>query len=169
MRIHYKKTWQFEGKPLTDRSTIGVYFAPGQESQRAARGANHVATLPGREAPTASSPSARRSTRTSRRWRCSPDQVPPNITLQVEAVKPDGSRAPMIRLNTRPDWDRRYWFQQPIALPRGTKVEVTARLEDPDVLSAAFSAAAPAKTAPAASTVRLALNVVPAHSKPAAP
>ena len=26
-RIHYKKTWQFEGKPLTDRSTVGVYFA----------------------------------------------------------------------------------------------------------------------------------------------
>ena len=24
-----------------------------------------------------------------------------NITLQVEAVRPDGSRAPMIRLNTR--------------------------------------------------------------------
>ena len=99
----------------------------------------------------------------------SPDQVPPNISLQVEAVKPDGSRAPMIRLNTRPDWDRRYWFQQPLTLPRGTKVEVTARLEDPDVLSAAFSAAAPAKTAPVVSTVRLALNVVPAHSKPAAP
>ena len=99
----------------------------------------------------------------------SPDQVPPNISLLVEAVKPDGSRAPMIRLNTRPDWDRRYWFQQPLTLPRGTKVEVTARLEDPDVLSAAFSAAAPAKTAPAVSTVRLALNVVPAHSKPAAP
>jgi hypothetical protein len=84
-------------------------------------------------------------------------------------VKPDGTRAPMIRLNTRPDWDRRYWFQRPLALPRGTKVEVTAHLEDPDVLSAAFSTASPIKSAPSVSTVRLALNVVPAHSKPAAP
>ena len=25
-RIHYKKTWQFEGKAMTDRSSIGLYF-----------------------------------------------------------------------------------------------------------------------------------------------
>ena len=40
----------------------------------------------------------------------SPDQVPDNLTLQVEAVRPDGSRTPVIRFNTRPDWKRRYWF-----------------------------------------------------------
>jgi hypothetical protein len=27
-RIHYKKTWKYEGQPMTDRSTIGLYFAP---------------------------------------------------------------------------------------------------------------------------------------------
>jgi hypothetical protein len=48
----------------------------------------------------------------------SPDQVPPNITLQVEAIRPDGSRTPMIRLNTRADWNRRYWFERPVALPQ---------------------------------------------------
>ncbi len=26
-RIHYKKTWKFEGKPMSDRSTVGLYFA----------------------------------------------------------------------------------------------------------------------------------------------
>lgn len=25
-RIHYKKTWKFEGQPMTDQSTIGLYF-----------------------------------------------------------------------------------------------------------------------------------------------
>ena len=69
----------------------------------------------------------------------SPDNVPGNISLQVEAVKPDGSRVPMIRLNTRADWDRRYWFEKPMTLPRGTRVEVTANLQDPDMLSAAFT------------------------------
>ena len=44
----------------------------------------------------------------------------------------------MIRLNTRADWDRRYWFEKPMMLPRGTRVEVTANLQDPDMLSAAF-------------------------------
>src|SRR6185295_6118612 len=32
-RIHYKKTWQFEGKPVADRSTLGVYFAPGKDAR----------------------------------------------------------------------------------------------------------------------------------------
>ena len=27
-RIHYKKTWKYEAQPMTDRSTIGLYFAP---------------------------------------------------------------------------------------------------------------------------------------------
>ena len=33
VRIHYKKTWQFEGKPLTDRSTLGVYFSKDSNAQ----------------------------------------------------------------------------------------------------------------------------------------
>jgi hypothetical protein len=100
----------------------------------------------------------------------SPDQVPPNITLQVEAVRPDGSRTPLIRLNTRADWNRRYWFDRPLALPRGTRIEVAAMLRDPDLLSAAFAAptASPAATSKPAG-VKLSLNVIPAQPKPAAP
>jgi hypothetical protein len=100
----------------------------------------------------------------------SPDKVPGNISLQVEAVKPDGSRVPMIRLNTRADWDRRYWFDKPLALPRGTRVEVTANLQDPDMLSAAFTTTPGAAPATArASSMRLTLNVIPARPKPVAP
>ena len=32
-RIHYKKTWQFEGKAMSDRSTIGVYFAKDADAR----------------------------------------------------------------------------------------------------------------------------------------
>src|SRR5262249_46618673 len=100
----------------------------------------------------------------------SPDSVPPNISLQVEAVRPDGSRTPMIRINTRADWDRRYWFEQPLTLRRGTKVEVKANFEDPGLLSSASStpttsAAAAARPAP----MRVTLNVLPANGKPTAP
>jgi hypothetical protein len=27
-RVHYKKTWKYEGKPIADTSTIGLYFSP---------------------------------------------------------------------------------------------------------------------------------------------
>ena len=168
-RIHYKKTWQFEGKPVSDRSTIGVYFAPGRDARELLALPIVSPALPGPEATNRVVTFSQTIGEDVQALALSPDQVPPNIMLQVEAVKPDGSRAPMIRLNTRADWDRRYWFEKPLTLPRGTKVEVTARLEDPDVLSAAFSAAAPTRSAPSVSTVRLALNVVPAQSKPAAP
>ncbi len=33
VRVHYKKTWQFEGKPLEDASTVGLYFAPATTAQ----------------------------------------------------------------------------------------------------------------------------------------
>jgi hypothetical protein len=85
------------------------------------------------------------------------------------AIRPDGSRAPLIRLNTRADWSRRYWFERPLSFPRGTRIEVTAKLDDPDILSAAFGGA-PATTQPANHTpLHLTLNVVRANAKPSAP
>ena len=169
VRIHYKKTWQFEGKPLTDRSTVGVYFSP-------AGSARELLALP-IDSPATPAGGADQTIRFSRTLAedvaalaLSPDNVPGNITLQVEAVRPDGSRVPMIRLNTRADWDRRYWFERPITLPRGTRVEVTANLQDPDMLSAAFTSTPGAGVATARpSSMHLTLNVLPANARPTAP
>jgi hypothetical protein len=168
VRIHYKKTWQFEGKALSDRSTVGIYFAAVKE-------ANELLTVP-IESP-AIAPGQTQTVTFSRTLAedvhavaLSPDSVPPNISVQVEAVRPDGTRTPLIRLNTRADWDRRYWFEKPLSLTRGTKIEVKANFEDPDLLSAAFST--PMATSNAAvkpTPMRLTLNVLPANSKPTAP
>jgi hypothetical protein len=169
VRIHYKKTWQYEGKALTDRSTVGLYFAPGA--------ATELLSWPIDSPDAPASAPADHTVKFSRTLpddvqalALSPDKVPSNISLQVEAVKPDGSRVPIIRLNTRADWDRRYWFETPMMLPRGTRVEVTANLQDPDMLSAAFTTTPGAATATAKpSPMRLTLNVIPAGSKRAAP
>jgi hypothetical protein len=76
----------------------------------------------------------------------------------------------MIRLNTRADWDRRYWFDRPIALPRGSRIDVLAKLRDPDLLSNAFSLPTATPPGPPPSrTIRFALNVIPAAAKPASP
>jgi mono/diheme cytochrome c family protein len=165
VRIHYKKTWQFEGQALADRSTIGLYFAPQTEPQEllmvplaspaGAAGTDQTITF----SQTIESDVEAVALR--------PEQLPPNITVQIQAVRPDGSRAPMIRLNTRPDWSRRYWLEQPIALPRGSRVEVIATLADPDLLSQAFGAISANR--PAAGPIALAVNVVPPQSKPSAP
>ena len=57
-----------------------------------------------------------------------------NVRLQVDAVSAAGLRTPVIQLAVRPDWTRRYWFEQPLALPRGTRIEVTAVLNGADGL-----------------------------------
>src|SRR5437867_4549225 len=169
VRIHYKKTWQFEGKPMSDRSTVGVYFAPVKE-------ARELMMLPIEGTSTPPQGGMNQTVSFSRTLNddvqavaLRPDAVPSNITLQVEAVRPDGSRAPMLRLNTRADWDRRYWFARPLALPRGTKIEVTANFDDPDILSSAFAVAPPTTPKPRPATMRLTLNVLPATARPVAP
>jgi hypothetical protein len=165
VRIHYKKTWQFEGQALTDRSTVGVYFAQDQEAQE-------LLTLPVASTQAGANDRTITFSRTIdedvQALALRPDQIPPNIVVQVQAVLPDGSHTEMIRWNSRPDWGRRYWFDKPIALPRGSRIDVVANLDNPDILSEAF-APPDARPREAPPPLRLALNVIPAKSKPTAP
>ena len=51
--------------------------------------------------------------------------------FQLEAVRPDGSRQVLIRID---DWDfnwqNPYEFVKPVALPKGTKVEMVAHFDN---------------------------------------
>ena len=158
VRVHYKKTWQFEGKPLKDASAVGIYFAPEKTAQE-------LIVVPV-AAPDAAAPADQKLTFTQTidqdvtALALSPDQVAPNITVQAQAIRPDGSRTPLIRLNTRADWARRYWFEKPIALPRGTKIEVVADLQDPDILSAAYGGSLAPKAPAPPLPMKLSLDVV---------
>lgn len=169
VRIHYKKTWQFEGQALTDRSTVGVYFATAKDAQE-------LLALPMTSAAPPPPDTTDRTLKFSRTvdediqaLALRPEQVPPNITVQVHAVLPDGSHTAMIRWNTRANWGRRFWFDNPIALPRGSRIEVVANLDNPDILSEAFGAIASTKPPAATLPLRLAIDVIPAKPKLTAP
>jgi hypothetical protein len=158
LRIHYKKTWQYEGKQLTDRSTVGLYFAAERTQE--------LLAIPLTSATESKGSLSERQTFTHtldedvRALAINPDQVPPNVVLQVEAVLPGGARTPLIRLSTRPDWARRYWFDPSPVLPRGTRIEVVTTPEDPD-LFAAILGPPPAQPAARPTPLRLALDVIP--------
>ena len=65
-------------------------------------------------------------------------------------------------MHTRSDWTRRYWFEHPISLAAGAKIEVVADFDDPDQLaSEAFSGfAAPKESATQAQhVIKLSLDV----------
>ena len=75
-------------------------------------------------------------------------------------MRPDGTRANLIAFHPRPDWVRRYWFREPIPLPRGTTIEVTALFDDEAPLLP-LSLSPATSTRPDLSTIRLTLNVIP--------
>ncbi len=79
-----------------------------------------------------------------------------NVT--AVAIRPDGSREELISFRPRAEWMRRYWFREPISLPRGTRVQVTVRFDGDALLPPA--AARPEQAA--RSSLSLALNVISA-------
>jgi hypothetical protein len=167
VRVRYKKTWSYEGKALSDRSTIGIYFADA-----AAATALTPVTVASQGVPSTKGQTftfSRTLDQDVRAVAISPDQVPDNLTLQVEAVRPDGTRTPMIRFAARPEWTRRYWFAEPLTLPHGTRVEVQGTVTDPDLVAAAFGGPVSPEKSAAGSKLSLALDVVPAAAKPSAP
>lgn len=116
VRIHYRKTWKYEGKPLVDRSTVGLYLVK-TAAPREVKGVALDAAI-----VTLAEDVQALAFRT--------EGAPNDLVLRVEAVRPDGSRAPLVALQTRASWDQRYWFDRPVALPRGTRISVSTTPTD---------------------------------------
>lgn len=110
VRLHYKKNWKLENKPASDRSTVGVYFA------KAARVIKGVALQAGQTTPIDDAVQAL-AVRVA--------DAPSDVRVRVDAIRPDGSRAPVAAFVTRAGWDQRYWLARPLELPKGSRLEVT--------------------------------------------
>jgi hypothetical protein len=165
VRVHYKKTWEYERVAMTDRSQVGVYFAgrpaaevralplaPDHSSAGAAPGTPAAAVA---ERPARSLLFSRSVEEDLQALALYPDSRLANVGLRVEAVRPDGSRVELIRFHPQPDWARRYWFAHPITLPRGTRLEAVATF-DAELLPPGAAPPGPAD----ASTLRLTLDVI---------
>lgn len=167
LRVHYKKTWQHEREAMTDRSAVGLYFAepPAAEVQALALSPDDAdrTPAPAHESSGADGISLTRTIdRDLRAVAIYPDAGLTQATVSVTARRPDGSQVEVIRFRPQPDWVRRYWFADPIALPAGTRISVRANFED-ELLPP--SAAPPAGSAPDAAAVRLTLDVVPVSGR----
>jgi hypothetical protein len=47
--------------------------------------------------------------------------------VDVDAITPSGADVTLLRLHgPRPQWARRYWLQEPVELPPGSKIAVRA-------------------------------------------
>jgi hypothetical protein len=147
VRIQYRKTWQYERKAMTDESRVGLYFAePGAAEVQVIRAFTPDATQPF-------------ATTVGEEVRALAVYADPGVAaahLAVTAVRPDGSREELIAFRPQADWARRYWFREPILLPRGTRIQVTAEPDGKLLPPAAASTSPPASP----SSLSLAINVL---------
>lgn len=123
-QVHYHKS----GKPETDRTTIGVYFAKSPVTKRVdiLPVANFFLQIP---------PGAERHEVKAFGGFATDVHalaVMPHMHLlgremKVTATLPDGKEQPLVWIK---DWDFNwqdtYWFKNPVALPKGTRVNVTS-------------------------------------------
>lgn len=131
VRVHYLKTYANDGKAMTDRSSVGLYFAPGRlrEVQRMA-----ISSTPVSSPNPAALSFGETVDQDVQALAFNPDPSLSNVALQLDTVSPTGVRTTVIKMAARPNWARRYWFDQPLALSRGTKIEVKAVLNGDDPL-----------------------------------
>jgi hypothetical protein len=142
LRVHYKKPWQDERKPRTDRSSVGLYFADDAASLRPVDAVSLAAPSATAGGVRIVSPAGLSSAVKVVSVRPRLDQ--PYSDLDVHALLPSGTRVPILRLHKpRPEWPRRYWLAAPVELPSGSRVEVTATAAPADADGPAHRSASP--------------------------
>jgi len=130
MKIHYKKNWNDEQNVKGDRSTIGLYTTDAPLSGRSIDSVS-LAYGEGNGGGERKFGTTLKSGARIVALRPSFDQ--PYASASVDAVAPSGRRVPLLRLRApQPQWYRRYWLQEPIEIPAGSKLEVTAVPAPPD-------------------------------------
>lgn len=124
LRIHYKKNWQDDQLEKSDRSRLGVYFAAASAPKALQELAADVSLAAGGEGLRGAGTTMARG---GRIVALRPVIEQPYRSLSVDALLPSGQRTPLLRLHAaQPRWYRRYWLANPIDLPQGAKLEVSA-------------------------------------------
>ena len=152
VRVRYRKTWEYENRAVSDRSSLGLYFA--EDPAAAVEALPIVASVTAGETTAVATVTLADAARAIAVY---PDPDVANAAVTLIAIRPDASRAELIAFHPRSGWARRYWFREPIALPRGTRIEVRANFGEPLLPPGALPPRAPAQPG----TVRLTLNLLP--------
>jgi len=112
VRIHYKKTWKYENKAASDRSTVGLYLTNGPAREVRRLDLSPSGGVVEEDAQALAIVALRNAA------------APGDMNVRIEAVRPDGSRVPVAGFGARPGWDQRYWLARPLTLPKGTRLDV---------------------------------------------
>ena len=154
VRLFYRKTWEFENREVRDRSIVGLYFA-----REPAATLEAVRLAPPWPAGAASGAFSHVLADDVRVLGLYPETGLENVRVRVVATRPDRTRVDLIAFHPRREWVRRYWFREPIVLPRGTEISVTAVIDD-DLSLSVGSRASPMPLPTDLPSLGLTLNVI---------
>jgi hypothetical protein len=130
VKMYYKKNWNDEQNVKSDRSTVGLYVTEAPLSGRSIEG---LSVTHGEGNGNGERKFAGTLKSAARIVALRPSFDQPYTSVTVEAVAPSGRRVSLLRLRAaQPQWYRRYWLQDPIEVPAGSKLEVTAVPAPPD-------------------------------------
>jgi hypothetical protein len=130
LKIHYKKNWNDEQNLKSDRSTIGLYVTDAPLSGKSIDAVS-LAFGEGNGGGERKFGATLKAGARIVAVRPSFDQAYSSAT--IDAVAPTGRRVTLLRLRApQSPWYRRYWLQEPVEVPAGSKLEVTAVPAPPD-------------------------------------
>lgn len=126
--LRLKKHWQDEQAEKSDSSTLGLYFTDAPVSGRGIEAI--VVEVPASETgASGSTPFSRALATPARVIAVRPRISRPYGAIAVDAVLSNGRRMALLHLRApRPGWGRHYWLADPIELPKGARIEVSAIL-----------------------------------------
>jgi hypothetical protein len=156
VRVHYRKTYQNSNRELSDRTSIGLYFGGGRH---AAIRQFAIPSPPLHENGEQRLVFGRTVGDDLELLAFVPDPTLSNARVEVAALSPDGGRLPIVHLAARAGWARRYWFDEPLALKKGMRVEVALTLNAADHLLPPAASPLPPQQLTGA-PVRIAFDVV---------
>jgi hypothetical protein len=115
-------------EPVSGAAELGLYFSEKRPSQAAMPleiSAPPISVAPGKTREKIRTETVlKTATTASALW---PRLGAGAKSIEVTAIKPDGEVEPLLWLkNYRPDWPSSYVFREPVTLPAGTRVIVTA-------------------------------------------
>lgn len=127
--IHYRGA----GEPVEDRSRLALYFSAKPAEKRPSDLV--VQSGPGAVPPKATGLRLNAELvvpEDSYAFALRPEMHAGGRSLEVKAIKPDGSIQILVWVrNYRQDWQTPYIFKEPVSLPKGTRLAVTAYYDNP--------------------------------------
>ena len=130
LQLRYRKT----NEVATDRSRVALYFA----KEAAAKSVRNELVIPATVAIPANAENqvvkaSMTITQSAEAVSIRPLLFPFAKSVEATAYRPDGTiEVLIVAKDYRYDWQPAYFFKQPVQLPRGTRIEVTAYVDNSD-------------------------------------